>query len=202
MKISGAIKRYMEGILLVLLAGFILGAVQYVISIIPETTIPPSNNNASSTNPYLVDSITGSVSNDVRTGVIYKWLSYSPKYTLYVVVDTSSLNPPAYATAIRIYLSNGDVIYVAMYRYNDFISYLDVSLNGRSIQAIQVDFNTATSGDITISFYDAPSINDALGWEPTPSNPSISNKLILSFISWIAGIVLIIQAMHKFGIPI
>jgi hypothetical protein len=196
--ISYKLRKYFQGILFLALAGFIMGSVSYLVGLIPESTIefgggPP-------TNPYLIERMNVEVNNN--NPIIYRWFSYTPTHTFYVVVDASGLSPRTYAKAIRIYFTNGDIIYVAMYRYNDVVSYLPVDLGGRTIQAIQIEFNDASSGIAVLSFYDTNNINDALAWTPPVSAPTISNKLILSFISWITGIVLVIQALHKFDIVI
>jgi hypothetical protein len=196
--ISYKLRKYMQGILFLALAGFIMGSVSYLVGLIPESTIDLSG--GSPTNPYLVERFNVEVSNN--NPVVYKWFSYTPIHTFYVAVDASGLSPRTYARAIRIYFSNGDILYLAMYRYNDVVSYLPVDLNGRTIQAMQIEFNDSSSGIAVVSFYDTNNINDALAWSPPPTAPTISNKLILSFISWIAGIVLAIQGLQKFDIQI
>jgi len=201
MRISGSLKRYIHGILLVLLAGFIISSVNYVISVIPEVTIPPSGDTPQ-TNPYLVYSMTAGVSGD---SYWYRWYPpyvYTPKYTFYIAVDTSQLTPKVYAKQIRIWLTDGSVLFLNMDRYNDVISYISFDIAGKELEAIQVYFDGSASGNIVISFYDASDINQALAWRANPVKPVLSNKLILSFISWILGIILMIQAMHKFGILI
>jgi len=60
LSVSSKIKKYASGILLLLLAGFIIASVSYITSIIPETAIPT---NTQQSNPYLVYSNTSYVNN-------------------------------------------------------------------------------------------------------------------------------------------
>jgi len=197
---SSKIKQYALGVLFILLAGFIMTTVNYLISIVPESSIPESSSDEPVTNPYLITSMTMSVNGDSYFTNLPSPFYYTPQYTFYIVVDTSGLSPSVYAKQIRLHLSNGDSLLRDMTKYSDTVSYLAFDLAGRGITAFQVYFNGTASGNAVISFYDTSDIIQALTWAPPPKTTSISNKLILSFISWISGIMLVVIALHKFDI--
>jgi hypothetical protein len=199
--VSKKIKQYVSGILLLLLATFIIASVIYITSIIPETTIP-SDSTSTNTNPYLVYSTSVNVNNAYLISVDFSpSFSYTAQYKLYLVIDTTDLNPPAKPSSITI-TYNTLQSYPTIYQFNETIYYCN--LTGYSgIDTIRVFLNTTTSGILIISFYDTDDINQAITWSPpATSGSAISNKLILNFIGWIAGIILVIDALRKFDIPI
>ena len=197
MSVSYKLRQYTSGFLLLLLAGFILASVSYITSIIPESTI--SNNNTS-TNPYLVYSTSVNVNSSYVVVGFNPTFNYTPTYRRYLVFYTSGLNPQTSVSSIT--LVNGMAFNSPkIYRFNETVFYADTTSYG-NIDSIRIYLNVTANGTLLLSFYDTNDINQALAWSPPPTLPAISNKLILSFISWLAGIVLVIQALHKFDIPI
>jgi hypothetical protein len=208
MNISGVIKDYIQGILLLLLAGFIIGSIQYVVSIIPDTTLSPSNQTTSTpSNPYLLNSYTVDVNGQgfgIDVNPVY---CGPPQYTFYVVIDPSQLSNNAYPVSLTAWFTNGDTNQYAPSRYGSTKYYFTyVYIGWRCLRHIDFSLNTQSSGRVYVYLLDAPSIDNALApWlsqTTNPSTPTITNKLVLSFISWVAGIVLILQALHKFDILI
>ena len=194
MSVSRKIRQYTSGILLILLAGFILASVSYITSIIPETTIPQIEQK----NPWLVYSTTFNVNDSSYITVSFNPYFYYNVY--YIVVDTTGLNPPASTRQLTLEHTGGSVN-LDCYKYNDTVIY---SLNprpDRAIKSITIYFNASASGVGVLSFYDTNNITQALTYEP--SQPVfISNKLILNFISWVAGIILVMDAVRRFDLEI
>lgn len=210
MKISGAIKRYMEGILLVMLAGFILGAIQYVVSIVPDNALSPNLQESTSLpdNPYLVRSYTIDVNGGGFGVDIDPRICGTSTGRLYLAIDISQLNG-GYPASLTAWFTNWDTFQNEITKYKDTNYYQSyIYVGWRCLYHIDFALSGSPSGRVYLYLFDAPSIDEALApWlsQTTTSGyppPTISNKLILSFISWIAGIILLLQALNKFGIPI
>ena len=193
---SYKLKQYTTGFLLLLLAGFILASVSYITSIIPETTIPQ----VEVKNPWLIYSTTFNVNNSSYITVSFNpYFYYNVSYKFYIVVDTTGLNPPAYARQLTVYHTGGNVN-LNWQKFNDTVIYATMNLV-YAIKSIDIYFNTTASGVGILSFYDTNNITQALTYKP--SQPVfISNKLILNFISWIAGIILVMDALRRFDLEI
>jgi hypothetical protein len=179
--VSRKLRQYASGILLLLLAGFILASVSYIISIIPETAIP---NTQSMMLVYNRTSYSSSGSNPYQDSYLVQ-LDYPPSGKIYVIVLRDASNHTYPRNFSRMEVVAGSTTYN-----------VSVSFNG-------THYITTWDKNITWVFiyYYGPQ------WYPYPLQIyladysfSISNKLILSFISWIAGILLVIQALHKFDI--
>jgi hypothetical protein len=92
-------------------------------------------------------------------------------------------------------------------RYNESIIYTRISIP-KDVTLINVgvkssDSGAYLSGYVRFYIYQANSISDI--FSNTTSNThniTVSTGLFINFISWLAGIILVIKVMHKFGIPI
>jgi hypothetical protein len=224
--LSGKIKQYISGLLLLALAGFILGAVNHVISIIPETTItvpsePPSESPTPPPPTYSTPELLSTLEQD-------RCVVGAEKYDIYTV----NLGSPPSGKK-----------YMIMFR--------DASANIRYFRRLDIIVNTTTYSNITTVsnnthyfaewsmgitrihlYYDGyacyphplhiylvdsnmplPPPPDVWDTTPRPTRTptptptptptlALSSKTILEFISWIASIALVITALHKFDIYI
>ena len=198
MSVSRKIRQHASGILLLLLASFILASVSYIADIIPEISIPKNDEN----NPWLVYSTTLNINNKSSVSVSFDpYFNYTFRYRIYIVVNTAGLSPPASVERIWLDHTSG---YMILYptRFNDTVYYAYATLNSDNITSIVVSFNTTTSGVVLFSLYDTNNITQALTWRPSQPSFSISNKLVLNFISWVAGIILVIEALRRFDLEI
>jgi len=196
--VSRKIRQHASGILLLLLASFILASVSYIADIIPEISIPKNDEN----NPWLVYSTTLNINNKSSVSVSFDpYFNYTFRYRIYIVVNTAGLSPPASVERIWLDHTSG---YMILYptRFNDTVYYAYATLNSDNITSIVVSFNTTTSGVVLFSLYDTNNITQALTWRPSQPSFSISNKLVLNFISWVAGIILVIEALRRFDLEI
>lgn len=184
--VSSKIKQYIMGIMLLILAGFILGAINYIISIVPEVTIPPQ---ATSTTETFVKtaSVGNTVFYDYNVNAYYRYYDFNlgppSNNQVYKIVMTK----PA-STLVRIDIYDGTKWYNGV-SYTDNGTHIIVDNWDKALQSVRV----YTSNQETLTLY-------AYLVSTVVVSPSISNKTILAFISWIAGIVLVITALHKLDI--
>ena len=209
--VSSKIKKYMTGILLLLLAGFILGLVNYVISIIPEVEI--------NTSGQLIPGLAS-----IYTELIYQHTyGWSSGFTLNWNTGQTITTDDKYNWIIATYSTSGynsisgigygtlgSCTWGNKLQYNDSVAYivlpagvsfthycLSTNTGGTfTTYIIKADKSVTPAKDLQAFFY---KLENPQSSTSTPST-SISNKVILAFIGWFSGIALIITALHKFDI--
>ena len=191
-------RSFIEGLILIAIAGFILGAVNYVASIIPESTLS-----------------VGQTSNYIPPQLIGTW---SPAYgycagRCYSVYEVHIGDPPANMSYLIMIQTVAEIIV----RLGGIDYGLSVVTNGTHSFAkwsgaidtvfVGVDSNPP-SESITIyaidSRIDPPPPSGYLESTFTGSalGAQVSNKLIVNVIVWVASIMLVVTALHKMGVPI
>jgi hypothetical protein len=184
--VSSKIKQYMMGILLLALAGFILGAINYIISIVPEVTIPPST-------PTSTETLVKTVSSPSLQGYDGNVGGYYANYEIGLSAPSNNqvykivITKPS-SSLMRIDIYDGST-------WNNGVAYTDNGTHiiidnwNKAVQTVRV--YTSQQETVTVYVYTVSTV---------PTSPSISNKTILGFISWVAGIILVITALHKLDI--
>jgi len=219
LRISNKIRGYILGILYLILASFILGAITYIANNIPDVTISPSGAVSTSNPQYKPAILVVQVSN--KPNSIY-YIGGSP--VCEIVYTGINLNAPDSGRAWLIVVTPPSGIQVNSLTFyiksNSYGGYTQVSstnagdgnyyaLWNGGIPEIDVDINsnTAISDPIPLKIYSVDAnipIPPPSGYLPNPQNnnsaPAISNKTIISFIGWITGVILVITALHKFDI--
>jgi len=203
MSFGNAIKRYVQGLLLILLAVFILGAVSYISTIVPDTTL--STSGASMTRYELISSSTRNIT---TSGWYFTSLGYTMTTDNNVYILVASYTGGFDKISDLRVAAGGFATYSGPpTRYNDTIGYLVIPSNV-TIDAYGGHFYS--SGTLNMYFLKAPPGADpvlviAVLFEDSnvvSSAPSISNKLIINFIGWISSIILVIISLHRFNIQI
>jgi len=209
--ITGKLRQYIQGLLLLALATFIISSVQYLISITPETKL--SIGNPPSTTP--TETYVTSVSSSVREGYqdpAYCGGDIPPGYTCTRLKAIITLDPPPSGKQYRAYLSlyGGDITFTTSHVRNVTIvsSGNEIPLKYTVLNDtwIVTEFNTGISEIRVYHILSASYTTGFTAYIYTVDAPQqsagveISNKVILSFIGWITGIAIIISALHKFDI--
>ena len=186
--VTSKIKQYMMGIMLLLLAGFILCVINYVISTVPEVTIPPST-------PKSTTELVTTVSSPSLTGYDGNVGGWYTKYSIGAPSPSSNqyyrivITKPS-STLKQIDINDGTTVYRAVsYTTND----THVIIDNWDKAISEITIYTSSQETVTIYVY-------RITTSTTQASPSISNKTILAFISWVAGIMLVITALHKLDI--
>jgi len=201
MTVRGMFRSFIEGLILIALAGFVLGAVNYVASIIPESTLSVGN---VQTSKYIPPQLIG---------------TWNPSYgycagRCYSVYEVHIGDPPANMSyLIMIQMTVAEIIV----RLGDRDYGLSVVTNGThsfakwsgAIDTVFVGVDSNPVGEsITIyaidSRIDPPPPSGYLESTSTGSalGAQVSNKLIVNVIVWVASIMLVVTALHKMGVPI
>ena len=202
---SYKLRQYMSGILLLLLASFIIASISYIADTIPETTISLTSQQQVQ-NPYVVYSTSAYVNNkSARYDIPINVFFVANNYTC-VVTSTAKLNPPANVTGYYYYANTSYTIGSRpATKYNETLYYdcLRFTSSNYMLFNITVYFNRTTTGYIDVYVYYTSNITEALSWTPPlVSGGSISNKLFINFIGWVAGIVIVLEALRRFDIEI
>jgi hypothetical protein len=202
MSFSSTIKRYVQGLLLLVLAGFILGAISYISTIVPDSILTPSG---VSTAQY---EILHSESRDVA-GVGRQFFNLDAQITTdsdhvyFVAVNfTGGAN-----NIVEIGVGDAILTYWDSPKLHDGWGYLVIP-TGTTFSFYSVVFNVA--GTCSTYLFKSPAgtdptvVLDVFSQSTTapPPAPSINTKLIINFIGWTASVILVITALHKFDIPI
>lgn len=213
MKISSVIRDYVSGIMLLLLASLILGAVSYIASLIPDTIITPGSITTSS-------APSGPTYEVIKTSSGFvSFQSISVDLGKTITVDANSVyilagyfSPGARDITDIGVGANDKNVYLRKSFYNDTVAYAVIP-SGTSFNRFFAYFNSG--GTYALYLLKAPAGSDPAKVlenyfkstqqsmpPPTPPPPAISSKLIVNFIGWAAGIALITMALRKFGLPI
>ena len=199
------LRQYMSGLLLLLLAGFIMASISYITSMVPEVTLSPGD---AVTSIYTELILSRTVSVSANTG-----------YTAYLNPVTLDHNKYQYIVAVKSPVNVSTItsisyneIYLSPRRYNDTVGYIVVPNTVTNVSAvgfrvnwggtyslyfIKADKNADTNNALRAFFYKLESNTTT-----TIPAPTISNKLILNFIGWISGIVLVLEALRRFDLEI
>jgi hypothetical protein len=201
--VSSKLKQYIQGMLLLMLATFIISSVQYLVSITPETVL--SSGSTSGTTETYVTSVTSTVREGYQDPAYCGGVSPCTRVKAFISLDA----PPSgkkYKAYLELYgqeipltsshvknvtvISGGNEIFLPFTALND--TWIVTEFNC-SISEIRIYHTISSSYTTRFTAY------IYLATIPQPSF-SISNKVILSFIAWITGIAIIISALHKFDI--
>jgi hypothetical protein len=201
MSISIKLRQYMSGLLLLMLASFIIASISYIADIIPETTIP------SDTGGYLPAVYIGrynwsSRSNihDMADTVFNVNLAHPGQNRSYLIV--APLPPPASGRTVRVFVDGTNVTNVA--RNNTHVFAMWSSHISSQVRIRIFMYN------LFVDYIDIYSVDSRIQLPPSDSylnnetgvSMSISNKLIINFIGWVAGIVIVLEALRRFDIDI
>jgi hypothetical protein len=198
------IRKYASGILLLSLAGFIISAVNYVISTIPDTIVTPEPDKYSA--PVLVSTPSRSCySGNPNVDVFRVNLTSPPRYKKYMIVfmdGTIGVFYPRYFARLDIFVGSTRYSNVTVVR-NATHYFAEWSMNITSIDLYYYSMAICWPHRLYIYLVDfhMPVPPPPEVWNSTTTSPPIiSSKEILSFTSWIASIFIVIIALHKFDI--
>ena len=207
MSVSYKLRQYTSGILLLLLASFIIASVSYITSLIPENTILGNNTGNSIYTRLLLSKSWNLGSNTGMGEVLSNPISLNQSLYQYIM----AVNSTAGYSGIKSICYNGSC-YRSITQYNNSVAYLIIPSTASSLTSYGCESYSAGTFTLYIIECDrSANATDCLSAffysieNPTttsPSIPTISNKLILSFISWIAGIILLIDALRRFDLEI
>ena len=210
--LSLKIRKYLHGLLLLLLAGFIVSAVNYVVSTIPETDIVidmPLSIRYTTPELVSVPQRGGCVGATPNYDVFIANLSDPPNGKKYMILFRDASRGLAYPRYFeRLDIVVGSKVYPNVSTVKNNTHYFAEWYMGiTSIYLYYSGFTICYPYPIYIYLVDS---NMSLPPPPevwytditvTTTIPvSMSNKLLLGFISWITGIALIIITLHKFDI--
>ena len=204
MSVGGAIRRFLSGVFLLLLAVFILGAVSYVASLIPDSPGSP-------------DGVYYEVLDDWKwdgwlmgVGRFEEWRIWdrplSAGASEYIVVVTVEAGAD-YVVGIEVWAVNDSYIRLDMKQYGPNVVY-GVVPHGVTFNAVTVVFNTTGRHSIVLlrapAFSDPVKVVDAYlkGVRPRPAPPLVSGRLIAQFVAWAFSVVLTIVALRRLGLSI
>jgi hypothetical protein len=199
----GGLSVFIQGLLLLLLAGFIIGAINYIASNTPESTLGNNNNNQPP--PYLVRNITGYIDEQV-IGVVIDPIICTYQYNFYVVVDLSNVSRDISPFQVNVLYTNPQMNEWSYSEHTPIkygstrLYYSEIPLGSRCLYYVEFLIDRPSSGQVFIYLFDTPDINQSLKALVSNPSPVVSNKPILSIIGWISGIALIITALHKLGV--
>jgi hypothetical protein len=182
-----------------MLASFIVASISYVADMIPETTIHIEQQQQ---NPYLY----------YYTPIYYNNTNLQSLYNItinttgragrpFIVYSTARLNPPARPQKVTVSASDGQYSPV-IYTYNETTYYSIGSIHPVTIYRIGITLNTTATGYLDFYIFIANNITEALTGGSPASALSISNKLIINFIGWVAGIMIVLEALRRFDLEI
>jgi hypothetical protein len=199
------------GIMLILLASFILGVVSYVISIIPEYEITTSGQLlpglASIYTELLYQhtygwsggfSINWNIGTTITTDNNYNWIIATYSTSGYNSISGIGYGVPGSCTWGTKLQYNESVGYIVLPAGVSFSTYcLSTNTGGTyTTYIIKADKSVTPDKDLQAFFYKLENPQD----QSSTSTTSLSNKVILAFIGWFSGIALIITALHKMDI--
>jgi len=193
--VKGMFKNFIEGLMLLMLAGFILASISYITQIIPESTLDLGSiytpaefigsYNRSHTScqccPYVCDSI------------FFVSLPQPQRNRAYLIVVNRSDITAIIVNDIHVNrLATNNTHTFGL--WNSSISNIRVRINDYGfINTIQI-----YSVDSRISL---PPSSDYLRGS-TPQGAQISNRLLINVIAWVASIAIVLTALNKLGIHI
>jgi hypothetical protein len=211
------VRRYVAGIIFIMLSIVIISATTYIASVIPSQTFPPKPSSIYTIPPgnllfntTLVLNNNGTITVDVRsyTGNI----GWDYPVTYYVVLDLYGIN--ANVSSITAIFDYVVYAYANTFTATDQFSlsykcnYAVASITKQAsyetsyhLHYVQVNFNTTVSGQIPFYLYQA-NTSDALSNLVCVPPYAVSNTIFINFIGWALGIVLLLTAIRKFGIRI
>jgi hypothetical protein len=192
--------------LLIMLASFIIASISYIANIIPETTLG-SNISGSylpavyvgrynwSTRGY---NPTRGYSDTVFSNINLPSPQQNRSYLIVAPLPPNALN----ATVIQIIINNVNVTDIARNNTHIFakwsLSIPWVEIRIYNVMNAHIDYINIYSVDSRIQL---PPPSSYLNNE-TGVSMSISNKLIINFIGWVAGIVIMLEALRRFDLEI
>jgi len=203
MPVKGVFRSFIEGLMLLMLASFILTSISYIANTIPETdlTIGDSDGGASSYIPaqfigeYSLSSWSCSSSSGTCSSVYTVSLGSPPTNMSYLIV-VPRVNVTIYAvvvtTSYRLNtVSNGTHSFA---KYTGKMDKVAVEVNGTSPITDRIKIYAVDSR------VPLPPPSGYLGGGQVEIR--LSNKLIINFIAWVASIAIMLTALHKMGVSI
>jgi hypothetical protein len=199
----------MSGILLLMLASFIIASISHISSLIPETTISPS---PSETYPNIYTRLLLNDTRFVRGGSGYTVYLSRPiplNHTnfQYIIAVVSPTN----VSAIKSICYDGRC-YLSLSIYNNSVAYrvlpstminltdygMEAHIGGTySLYIIEADRNASANDSLRAFFYRLETNTTT----PAPA-PVLSNRVIINFIAWVAGIMIMLEALRRFDLEI
>ena len=215
-KIESDIKRYLFGILFIMIGVFIISAVSYIASIVPPQTFPPSPTPPPKpTDPFNGTTPSGLsfrqksdvVLNNQDSFMIQVSGGVLATATVYAVVDLNTLNGANATSATFYYTTTSSPRSGGQYyKCNYYVAYYSLGLTDDPVNYIKITLNRPTTANATVYVYVSGSYidfsNNLVCYVRQSPPFSISNTLFLSFIGWAFGIVFVIAGVHRLGLRI
>lgn len=200
MTLSKEIRRYALGLLYLIMAAFILGAVSYVASLIPEVEVSPGGGRGFE----LVSSKSGSIDFAIRVDVGLDEPITVGSDSIYIVA--AYLHAGGFGIGGLGVANRSELIELQVREYNGSVVY-GVVPGGTTFDRYFAYFHWG--GPYELYLLKAPAGSDPVKvldaffeslQQPSQQPPVISSRLIVNFIGWVAGIALMVAALHKFGL--
>jgi len=218
-RVEGSIKRYLSGILFILMGAFITGAVSYMASIIPQQSFPnvppPSdlyNGNYPGT-PFRNGTASVSNSNSYSISV---GAGGDAGHTYVIVVDTTNLGANVSDITVVIgesvnsgqsyptYSKDAPLSYACNYTVGIVYVEPSDSTTLRWVKSVQITFNQTTTGSFNwYMYWDPPSNDSAVNNLVCLHKPlTISNSVFINFIGFAFGVVFMVAGIVRLGVKI
>ena len=210
MSLNRKIRKYAQGILLVILAGFIFTAISTLVENIPESKLALTT---------VTVSTTTTASNYTLT--LIKSLSYSATLsdgTSYCTTFGANLDAPSQGYKYLVIFPKPSTPLKSLYAYDKSGTYYSIPyssnethvygfIEGKSVSTIYVCVSSTPYYTGNVYIYNAPASLTFDDLNPvtvtvtsTVTVTELSNKTVLVFIVWVSSVALIITALHKFDI--
>jgi hypothetical protein len=201
MYISIKLRQYMSGLLLIMLASFIIASISYIANIIPETTLDITGTSTTYLPAVYVGRYDWSSrynTPDMSGTVFYVNLAHPGQNRSYLIV--APLPPNASNRTVRVYVDGTNVTNVARNNTHVFARWPSHISN-------RVTITIFNAHNLFVDYIDIYSVDSRIQLPPSSSylnneTQAISNKLIINFIGWVAGIVIVLEALRRFDLEI
>jgi len=218
-KTSKEVERYIVGFMFIILGVFIVSAVSYIASVIPEISFQSTKPDPYSGNPpgsllYNTElSLNNVTSINVNVGNYTEVVPWGNQIKYYIVVDISGINANITSMTARIAVSSdpnpavesGTTQITLKYKCNYVVGEAYIGFTGvqwyAKLLSIDITFNTSAVGRINFYLYKANTTDPLSNLTCTTLLPSnISNKLFINFIGWAFGVMFVAIGITRLGI--
>lgn len=215
--VEASIKRYLSGILFIIMGALITGAISYIASIIPAQSFPPAPPPAPTpTDPFngtipsglSLRQVTNITLNNQDSFTTYISGGVLPTATVYVVVDLNTLNGANVSSSMfSLDASSWNSASGQYYKCNYYVGYDILGLTSPPANYVKILLNKPTTANATVYIYVSGNYmdfsNNLVCYSlPKQQTYSVSNTLLINFIGWSFGIVVMVVGVKKLGVRI